>query len=470
MTASSDGSLSGQDLAFLAWESSSRPMHIGATAEFDGVVDAPDSIEALRTLLRSSLVREPALARRLIRRRFRTPRWRAPEAVDLSVHVRALSEVARPDETVESTRARVLARALDPSRPLWEIWLETVEGAGRVRLHFKFHHVVADGIGALALLERILGTELDRERSGTPEPEGEKRPAPSAARTVENTAQAPNRKPVRRDARRPNREGSLLDFIRQHLTRGIRTPLTGPVGAERTYHSVQIDATSFQAWRATLGVSSNDALLALVAVALERWLAREGDGPVPRHLRAFCPVSLRTPGERSGGNRIAPWFVPLPLSEGDLTARARAIHSETRRLRSQRAERGGDRMAKLVRRCGAWLAGLGMAAASWRNAFDLVVTNVPGPRSELSLAGGGLSGLAAYPPLFPGQRVCLALVQTRDRWTLGLHTGFRDEGRAERLAASLQEAFDLAGIELPEYAPTRPPLHRNGSRPHAGAA
>ena len=115
-------------------------------------------------------------------------------------------------------------------------------------------------------------------------------------------------------------------------------------------------------------------------------------------------------------------------------------------------------MAQLVRRFGTWLARLGMAVAAWQNAFDLVVTNVPGPRSTVTLSKGRLSKLAAHPPLFPGQRVCIAVVQTDDRWTLALHTGFQDTRRADRLAAALRaELHDaLSPFEAREPIEARP--------------
>lgn len=446
--------LSGQDLAFLAWESAKRPMHIAATAEFEGTGDELRSVEALRAKLRPTVMAEAMLTRRLIRRRWRAPRWSTPEAVDLAAHVRSLSEQAKPSEPFEDARARILATPLDANRPLWEIWLEPTDPTAPLRIHFKVHHVVADGIGALSLLERLFAST---DSGPTP---GRRR----RARAPANATGHMNAPPARAHARTADREkrrarsGGLLRFVGEHLTRGVRTPLSGTVGHGRTYHSLSLDAGAFQALRAHQDVSANETLLALVAGALERWLAAEPEALVPEFVRAFCPVSLRAPGERTGGNRIAPWFVPLPIGGVSRAERALAIRASTRRLRRQRAERGGDRMAQLVRRFGTWLARLGMAVAAWRNAFDLVVTNVPGPRSSVTLSKGRLSKLAAHPPLFPGQRVCIAVVQTDDRWTLALHTGFEDTRRADRLAAALRAEIQdaLSPFEARESIEVRP--------------
>lgn len=466
MSTAAETSLSGQDLAFLAWESAKRPMHIAATAEFEGTECELRSVEALREKLLPSVLAEPMLTRRLLRRRWRTPRWSAPEAIDLAAHVRSLSELAKPGESLEDTRARVLAAPLDAERPLWEIWLEPTDPTAPLRLHFKVHHVVADGIGALSLLERLFGSADSVPAPG-------RRPRARAPASATGDTNAP---PARAHAKRAEREerrtrsGGLLRFVREHLTRGVRTPLSGTVGRGRTYHSLSLDAGAFQALRAQQDVSANDTLLALVAGALERWLAAEPGASVPESVRAFCPVSLRAPGERNGGNRIAPWFVPLPIGGVSRAERALAIQAATRRLRRQRAERGGDRMAQLVRRLGTWLARLGMAVAAWRNAFDLVVTNLPGPRSTVTLSKGRLSKLAAHPPLFPGQRVCIAVVQTDDRWTLALHTGFQDARRADRLAAALRAELHDALSPFEANGTSEARSSDPASRPRTGAA
>ena len=133
MSVPTETPLSGQDLAFLAWESAKRPMHIAATAEFEGTEVELRSVEALRAKLRPTVMAEAMLTRRLVRRSWRTPRWSTPEVVDLEAHVRSLSEQAKLGEPLEHTRARVLATPLDANRPLWEIWLEPTDPTAPLR-------------------------------------------------------------------------------------------------------------------------------------------------------------------------------------------------------------------------------------------------------------------------------------------------------------------------------------------------
>lgn len=435
-------SLSGQDLAFLAWESEHRPMHIAATLEFDRLDGRPHSLGALRALLQPGLEAEPMLARRLQRSWLRRARWSEPGPIDVEAHVRALSAAARDEESASATRARVLATPLDPSRPLWEIWLDDLgPGHASTVLHVKLHHVLVDGVGAVALLERLLGRKRDPRLAASAA-----RRASSPPRSASQTSRSvgtPRRAGERAGARR------LLAAVRDQLRAGPRTPLNGAVGPARTFDVFSLDDDAFQRARRALGVGHNDLLLAAVAGGVEQWLGDESVDGAPAEIRAFVPVSLRAAGERGPGNRIAPWLVPLPLAERDPAARVRRIQAETRRLRRAGAAQGGDGVARWVRRLGPWLARLGMRLAAWRRAYQIVVTNVPGPRRGLALSGGRLSRLAAFPPLFPGQRVCVALVRHGDRVDLSLHTGFEDPARAAALAGALRTAFLELGVAGP---------------------
>jgi hypothetical protein len=72
---------------------------------------------------------------------------------DIREHVRT-REISAPGD--EATLLKVCAELnepqLDRSRPLWEMWVLTGLADGHVGLLFRLHHVVADGIAALALI------------------------------------------------------------------------------------------------------------------------------------------------------------------------------------------------------------------------------------------------------------------------------------------------------------------------------
>ena len=388
--------MSGQDLSFLAWDSPARPMQIAVRAVFEGT---PPALPALQALFAARVAEEPRLRSRLAGRS-----WQRASDFRIERHVRS----APGRDTASLLRAR-----LDPAHPLWEIWLVADEPSG-FSLLLKIHHVLIDGVAGVALLERLLGGRPQRLRA----PAASRRPHQSERIGV----------------------GATLRFIAAYFRRGDDTVLNGDVNTPLRHRDLVVDAAAFDEAAKRLASTPNDLLLAVVAGAIARWLP----GEAPRRLRAFCPVSLRARGESSDfGNLISPWIVSLPTAESSLESRVRAIEQQTRRMKRLRAERGGEGMARVVARLGGWVAQLGMWIAGRRRAFSVVVTNVPGPR-PIELAGVRLTRLVGYAPLFPGQRLSLALVRYDGRLSLGVTEGFPDSVLGRRFVEALgDELADL---------------------------
>jgi diacylglycerol O-acyltransferase / wax synthase len=135
------------------------------------------------------------------------------------------------------------------------------------------------------------------------------------------------------------------------------------------------------------GITINDVVLTAIAGGLRRWLAEEGT-PVGE-LRAKVPVSLHHAGEDVGAsaNRDSFLVVDLALDQTDPVERLRAISAETQdRKRHHDAEEIHallDDLARVSR-------SLERLAERWTmrpRVFAVNVSNVPGPRGDLSLLG-----------------------------------------------------------------------------------
>ena len=167
--------LSGPDLLMLQSEEAGWPMHIGVVGVLDagalldgGVLVGADGrfgIEAARQAVGRRLYRVPRL-RQVLQvppRLLGPPVWVDAPAVDLARHVH-VQPLVPPAGTAQLVRAveELWTRRLDPARPPWEMWFLPGLTAGRVGLLLKVHHVVADGVGGMALL----GALLDRDVAG----------------------------------------------------------------------------------------------------------------------------------------------------------------------------------------------------------------------------------------------------------------------------------------------------------------
>ena len=111
---------------------------------------------------------------------------------------------------------------------------------------------------------------------------------------------------------------------------------------------------------------------------LRRYLEAAGE-PLGKPLVALVPVSVRRPGEE-GGNRISTVLIDLPVAEPDPGARIDAIHATMTEIKDSAAVRAGALLAGAT----GWApplvsSGLARAMGGVR-AFNLVVSNVPGPQ------------------------------------------------------------------------------------------
>jgi diacylglycerol O-acyltransferase / wax synthase len=180
------------------------------------------------------------------------------------------------------------------------------------------------------------------------------------------------------------------------------TPLNREISPNRRFALARCDLASLKAAGKGAGGTVNDALLAAVAGMLRRYL----DGiELDRSPVALVPVSVRSPGEGAeAGNRIATVFVDLPVEEPDPVERVRRIAAITGDLKGSAAVRAG---AMLVGASGwappAVSAMLARAMAGAR-AFNIVVSNIPGPQQPFFLAGCRMREVFPAVPLNPANQ------------------------------------------------------------------
>jgi len=410
--------LSGEDLAFLAWESPSRPMHVVLRADFRCAPgETAPSLASVREEVRRRIEGEPRLHCRLERRPWPLrPRWTPVDELRIEDHVRAEPYVVRGGGARRRRLDALIRRPLALERPPWELVMLPIPWRdGRFSLFVKVHHALLDGAGGMALLERLLGD------------------APEATR-------APRPRPRRRGGRSGALRGAL-SLVRDQLRGAPRTPLLGAPGT-RGHHDCASDAEVLSDMALARGATRNDVVLSVVSGTLRRWLEQETLGAPPPGLRAFCPVSVREPRDGELGNRITPWYVPLHVEEPDPEKRLGRIHAATAELRRSAVHRGGRVVAASVERLGGWVARLGMALAARRGAYTVVVSNVPGPRRPLSFLGARATALTPLLPLFPGQRVALAVLEYQGLLHWGLTEALDGRRGGRRLAAALEQELD----------------------------
>ncbi len=166
--------LTSLDAQFLALESARQTGHVGGVAILDPSTAPGGEISAARIqeLIAGRLSLLPPLRWRLaeVPLGLDHPYWIDDADFDLEYHVR---ETALPppgdDAQLADQVARICARPLDRSRPLWEIYLIHGLADGNVAMLTKIHHAVIDGMSGAEIMGLLLdlspdGRELPDDR------------------------------------------------------------------------------------------------------------------------------------------------------------------------------------------------------------------------------------------------------------------------------------------------------------------
>jgi WS/DGAT/MGAT family acyltransferase len=423
--------LSFLDNTFLVMEGPTTPMHVGATLIFErgplGTEGGGVDIDLIRRFVAARLHYVPRYRQRL---QFipleRHPVWVDDEHFNLEFHVRHAS-LPRPgtEAELQEMAARIWSQRLDRGKPLWECWVvEGLEG-DRFALVTKVHHCMIDGMAGVDLLKVMLAPSPD-DVVGEPD-EYEPRPAPGPAELLreEFLRRVQGPREVGRKLREWAEESRDLSTDLQHRLRAMAasagsgwfqnaspTPINRRIGPNRRVAWWDTDLDRLKDIKNALGGTVNDAVIAIVAGAMRRYLADDQGVDVEGlDFRAMVPVSLRGADEAGElGNRITMWLVDLPLGEKSPAARMRAVAAETLHLKQTDQALG----AAMLTRGASWtpstmLSLAARVAASAARPFNLTVTNVPGPQLPLYLLGSRM--LANYPvvPLWVNHGLSLAL-------------------------------------------------------------
>ena len=383
------------DLMQLAADTGPAPMHIGAVLE---LATEPDfSLADAQRLLGERIGAVPRLRRRLCRAPFGCgrPFWADDPAFDLRHHVRQRPCPPPADERALLTAAAsITSEPLPRSRPLWSATFVTGLASGGTGLVIVMNHVLADGIGGLAVLASL----LDAAPS----------PPPADPPTVPFPVAVPPARVLAADAwagraRRLTHPEPSWRMVRQGLAelggarlprRLAKTSLNRPTGPRRRLDVVTADLSATRRLGHACGGTVNDVLLAAIAGALRALLASRGERL--DLVTASVPVSARQVAAAGGnlGNQVGVMPVTVPAT-GDIAARVTRIAAITR----ARKTAGRGTSAALLGLPFRLLAGTGLLRAffSRQRLIHTFVTNLRGPEEPLAFAGAQVRSMIPIP-------------------------------------------------------------------------
>lgn len=416
--------MTGLDAGFLYMETPTLHMHTLKIGVIDPVnVAGGYSFERFKEELSKRLHLLPPFRRRVVDlpRGIHHPMWIEDPNFDFDAHLKRAT-VPAPGGVREMDRliGEIASTQLPRDRPLWEITaLEGLED-GHVAFVAKIHHAAADGVAAAAMLANILSTDPEPADPEPPEARWKGESIPDA-RTLAKEGRADKRALLRvmPDLYRKTRANAKeLAKYRQSATvqtpRPIkdapRTSFNGPLTANRAFATTTLPLEDFKRVKEAFGVTINDVVLDVVGSSVRRYLAERGE-KLDKPLIAGVPVATDKPDDvkRLGGNKVSNMFTSLCTHIADPVERLRAIHEITKEAKVVQNILGADTMASWLEyappRPFNWFMrtysrrGL---AAKHAPPINLVVSNVPGPRAPLYIAGARLSALYSVGPILEG--------------------------------------------------------------------
>lgn len=444
--------LSPVDQIFLWLEKRQQPMHVAGLQLFEFPEDAgPHYVAELAHWLRQFSKPAPPFNQRIVTR-FGQPFWEEDRQFDLEHHFRheALPTPGRIRELLALVSAEH-SNLMDRERPLWEYHLiEGLQGR-RFAVYSKIHHSLVDGISAMRLGMRAL----------SPDPNERDLPPVWARHQKKKEGGIPNPLDVASSMARLtagiSKQLATIPAVAREVYKATEKAKTDPnyvsvfqaphcILNERITGSRRFAAQSYPMQRIrdiakAFGATINDVVLAICGSALRNYLINQRCLP-DKPLIAMVPMSLRQ-DDSAIGNQIGMILANLGTHIADPAHRLQVIRASVQDAKERFAGMSSEEITNYT---ALTLAPTGLTlmtglAPSWL-AFNVVISNVPGPKETLYWNGAKLQGM--YPVSIALDHIALNITITsyRDQLEFGLIACRRTLPSMQRMLSYLENGLN----------------------------
>ncbi|MBF6191771.1 wax ester/triacylglycerol synthase family O-acyltransferase [Nocardia implantans] len=439
------------DSGFMELEDADRHISLGIGAVAI-VAGAPPSRSELSGVVARGVERNARL-RQKVRRApldLTVPVWEDDPDFDLAHHIRWTALPTPGDETALCELvATELEERLDRDHPLWQCVVVEHLAGDRWALLVKAHHSLVDGVSGISVFQSFCDAVTGEPRD-TAEPQGRTEVRwPDLVREV-------SRLPVVLPRSVAAMTRGLAPLLSALVSPAVESSLNGPIGRQRRYVVARAALADVHEIGAAFDVTVNDVVLAAVAAAYRELLVGRGERLSPDKLRILVPVSMRSEQAKyTLDNRVSAVLPFLPIEIADPVERLKTIRERMNRHKSGGQAQAEDSVLAL--------AGLlPFAPLAWtfrllarfpQRTVGALVTNVPGPREELTVRGQVVSQLLPAMPIAMRLRTAIAVLSYAGHLTFGI-TGDYDTAPdvavlAEGIEREIRRLRERAGIRRP---------------------
>ncbi|CQD13963.1 acyltransferase [Mycobacterium lentiflavum] len=424
--------LSGLDAFFLYLETPTQPLNVCCVLELDtSTMPGGYTYGGFRAALAKSIAAVPEFRMKLADNQlnFDHPVWVDDEKFRLEHHLLHVG-VPTPGGRRELAEicGYIAGLPLDRDRPLWEMWV-LQGGANRdaVVVMLKVHHALVDGVAGANLLSHLCSAQPDAPAPKAITGAGGAHPLQIAMTGLIGFA----RRPLRLATVVP---ATMLTVAHTVLrARDGRTmaapfsapssPLNGSVTRYRNVAYTQLDMRDVKRVKDRFGVTVNDVVVALCAGALRRFLLERGDLP-DNPLVAAVPVSVHGKSDRPGRNQTTWMFCRVESQISDPAERIRAIAAGNKAAKEHTAALGPTLLHDWTQFGGPTMFGAAMRLLPHipinRSAFNLVLSNVPGPPDQLYFLGCRVGTMYPLGPIIGDAGLNITVMSLNGELGIGL--------------------------------------------------
>lgn len=447
------------DFIFLSLEKRQQPMHVGGLFLFQIPENAPASfIQNLVADIRNS----KSIPIPPFNNKLNGLFWDEDEEFDLDHHFRHIA-LPQPGRILELLTyiSQEHSSLIDRAKPLWTCHIiEGIEG-NRFAMYFKIHHAMVDGIAGMRLVEKSLSQDPNAKSIVPPWcVEG-----PRAKRLKE-----PNVSRFKKIMNGVMGQLGSTPLVMYELSQTVmkdmgRNPdyvssfqapssiLNQRVSSSRRFAAQSFEFDRLRHISKSLGVTINDIVLAICSGALREYLLSQ-DALPKKPLIAMVPASVRD-DDSSMSNRITMILANLGTHKEDPLERLAIVRRSV-----QNAKEKFKRMnSNQILNYSAFVysaAGLNIASGLLpkRQAFNLVISNVPGPREPLYWNGARLDALYPASIILDGQALNITMTSYLDKLEVGLTACRNALPKMQNLLTHLEEEIQrfeaIVGVEDPK--------------------
>lgn len=416
------------DASFLYMETAHSPMHVGGVYIFEPPKNTKiNFFETFKAHLTNRLHLSKVFRQRLVEvpLEMSHPYWINDPDFDIEMHIDhiALPQPAGKKELM-GLAARIFSRPLDRKHPLWKITL--VEGLNNIKgvpkgsfaMIAKVHHAAIDGVSGAAMMGAILDTKPNAKPIALKDiPKWETETVPTGVELIARSYGKAMGAPFKIAKFLYDAVSETIDVAKDALANKLSPPAF-PFTAPRTIFNAKVSSKrSFGGLEFTLdqikaiknqakSLTVNDVVLGICSGALRRYLIEKEALP-EKSLISMSPISVRSQAEKyQMGNKLSAMLVALETQESDPIERLKLIHKSAK---TSKMYAKGTNATKLMEFIPSELAALAARLYTQIDlsdkinpAFNLVITNVPGPPVPLYMNGSKVIRHFGMAPVLDG--------------------------------------------------------------------